>query len=77
VRRGFEGTAIALAIVGATLPAGKNFALSGNWGTFEGEHGFAATAVARLTDNWFAHAGVGVGVERGTVGGRAGMTYAW
>jgi trimeric autotransporter adhesin len=64
-------------MAGATLPPGKNFALSANWGTFRGENGFAATAVARVSDNLFAHAGVGVGTERGGVGGRAGVTYAW
>jgi hypothetical protein len=77
MKRSFEGTAIALAMAGATLPAGMNFALSANWGTFRGENGFAATAVARLTDNVFAHGGVGLGTDRGGVGGRAGLTFAW
>jgi hypothetical protein len=77
LRRSYEGTAIALAMAGATLPAGKNFALSANWGTFRGENGFAATGVARLTDNVYAHAGVGLGTDRGGVGGRAGLTFAW
>ena len=42
-----------------------------------GETGFAATGVARLSDNVFVHAGVGFGTNRGGVGGRAGVTVAW
>jgi trimeric autotransporter adhesin len=77
LKRSYEGTAVALAMAGATLPAGRNFAVSGNWGTFRGEHGFAATAVARITDNVYAHGGLGFGADRGGVGGRAGLTFAW
>jgi hypothetical protein len=33
--------------------------------------------VARITDNVFAHAGVGFGADHSGVGGRAGMTFAW
>jgi hypothetical protein len=76
-RRGFEGSAIAMAMAGATLPPMKNFAVSANWGTFRGENGFAATGVARITDNVYAHGGIGFGTNRGGVGGRAGVTYAW
>jgi hypothetical protein len=77
VRRSFEGSAMALAMAGAVLPADKNFALSANWGNFQGENGFAATAAARLNQNVIVHGGVGLGTNRGTVGGRAGMTFAW
>jgi hypothetical protein len=34
----------------------------------------AATAVARITDNVYAHGGLGVGSGGG---GRAGLTFAW
>ena len=66
-----------MAMAGATLPPGKNFAISANMGTFRGEAGFAATAAVRLTDNVFAHGGVGLGTSRGGVGARAGVTLAW
>ena len=77
VDKAYEGTAIALAMAGAVLPADKNFAVSINWGTFEGENGFAGTAAARINDNLSINAGLGVGASEGTVGGRAGLTYAW
>jgi hypothetical protein len=76
VKRGFEGSAIAMAMAGATLPPGKTFALSVNMGTFRGESGFAATAAVRLSDNVFAHGGLGLGTSRGGVGTRAGVTFA-
>jgi hypothetical protein len=77
LQRSYEGTAIALAMAGVTLPNDKNFAISGNWGTFRGENGFAATAVARITNNLYAHGGVGFGADHNSVGGRAGVTFAW
>ncbi len=77
MKRGFEGTAIAMAMGGAILPPGKNYALSGGWGTFRGENAFAVSGVARLSDNVFAQGGVGFGTDRGGVGGRAGLTFAW
>ena len=77
VKRGFEGTAIAMAMAPAVLPEGKNYAVTAGWGTFRGEAGFAGSAIMRLSDNVFAHGGVGVGLNRGGVGGRAGLTFAW
>ncbi|QCI67620.1 hypothetical protein E8M01_27375 [Phreatobacter stygius] len=77
IRRSYEGTAIALAMAGANLPDSKRFAVSANWGTFRGEHGLAATAAVRLTDNAFVHGGIGIGTSRGGIGGRAGITFAW
>ena len=77
VRKASEGVSIAMAMAGVQLPAGKNYALSANWGNFMGENGFAATGAARLTDSTFVHAGFGVGASGGTVGGRAGITLGW
>ncbi|WP_164766107.1 MULTISPECIES: YadA-like family protein [unclassified Mesorhizobium] len=68
---------MALAMAGGSLPADKNFAVSINWGTFEGQNAFAGTAHARLTDNLFINGGVGVGASDHTVGGRAGLMLAW
>ena len=73
----FEGTAIALAMTGGTLPFDKNFAISANWGTFEGENAFAGSVFARVNDYWIVHGGLGVGLGEGTLGGTAGLTFAW
>ncbi|RUY82833.1 hypothetical protein EN974_37470 [Mesorhizobium sp. M7A.F.Ca.CA.001.12.2.1] len=75
IDKAFEGTAMALAMAGGSLPADKNFAVSINWGTFEGQNAFAGTAHARLTDNLFINGGVGASDH--TVGGRAGLMLAW
>jgi trimeric autotransporter adhesin len=77
VRRGFEGTAIAIAMGGTTLPWDKNFAISGNWGTFAGENAAGFSALVRPNPNWVFNAGVGAGFAHGGVGGRAGLTFAW
>lgn len=77
IDKAFEGTAMALAMVGGGLPSDKDFAMSLNWGTFEGENAFAGTAQARISENFLIHGGLGIGANQGTVGGRAGLTYAW
>lgn len=64
-------------MVGGTLPSDKDFAMSINWGNFEGENGFAGTAAMRINDNLHLHGGIGVGARHGTVGSRAGLTFAW
>ncbi len=77
LHKAYEGTAIALAMAGASLPEGKRFAISANWGTFEGENGFAANGILRVNDYVYFDGGIGVGADHGTVGGRAGVTLAW
>jgi hypothetical protein len=73
----FEGAAMAMAMAGASLPADKNYAVSINWGNFEGKNAFAGTAQARLSENVLVHAGVGYGASTQSIGGRAGLTFAW
>ena len=78
MRGAYQGTAIALALAGAVLPAGKNFAVSTNFGTYHGETGFGASGVARISDNLFVSGGVGFGTSgQSNVAGRGGLTYAW
>jgi hypothetical protein len=77
VRRAYEGTAIAIALAGSALPADKSYAVSANYGTFRGENGFGAVGQLRLNEYVVASGGVGVGLGRGGVGGRAGLTFAW
>ncbi|WP_191970135.1 YadA-like family protein [Methylobacterium planeticum] len=78
MRGAYQGTAIALALAGAVLPAGKNFAISTSFGTYHGETGFGASGVARVSENLFVSGGVGVGTSgQSNVAGRGGLTYAW
>ncbi|MCX7407175.1 MAG: YadA-like family protein [Planctomycetales bacterium] len=78
-RQNTEGVAMAIALGGSAgiLPDDKTFAASSNIGTFQGQSALGFGAVGRLNDNWFLNAGVGTGISHGTVGGRAGVTYAW
>jgi hypothetical protein len=78
MRGAYQGTAIALALTGAVLPQGKNFAVSTNFGTYRGETGFGASGVARITDNVFVSGGIGLGTSGQTnIAGRGGVTLAW
>jgi hypothetical protein len=78
MRGAYQGTAIALALTGAVLPEGKNFAVSTNFGTYRGETGFGASGVARITDNVFVSGGIGLGTSGQTnIAGRGGVTLAW
>jgi autotransporter adhesin len=76
IAKNTEGVAIALAMAGVpTLTASEKFAMSANWGTFEGENGFAGGAAIRLDSNIQLNGGIGFGGE--TVGGRAGVRIGW
>jgi hypothetical protein len=73
MRQAFEGTAIAIAMGGSSLPADKKFAISTNWGTFRGENAASILAQARVTENIVLNGGVAMGFAQGGVGGRAGV----
>ena len=76
ISKNTEGVAIALAMAGVpTLTSSEKFAMSANWGTFEGENGFAGGAAIRLDSNIQLNGGIGFGGE--TVGGRAGVRIGW
>lgn len=78
MRGAYQGTAIALALTGAVLPAGKTFAVSTSFGTYRGETGFGASGVARVSDNLFVSGGVGFSTSgQANVAGRGGLTLAW
>jgi trimeric autotransporter adhesin len=77
VLRAFEGTAIAVAMGGQPLPWDKRFAITVNWGTFEGQNAMGVLAQYRINDNWVLNGAVGAGFTQGGVAGRAGVTFAW
>ena len=68
VRKGYEGSAVAIALGGGYLPDNKRYAISGNFGTFRGETAFGGSFLFRVSDNLVLNAGVG---------GRGGATFAW
>lgn len=77
IDKAFEGAAMAMAMAAPAMPYDKNYAVSINWGNFEGANAFAGTAQARVSDNFILHGGIGYGSETQSVGGRAGVTFAW
>jgi hypothetical protein len=77
MRQSFEGTAMAIAMGGSSLPGDKRFAISTNWGTFRGENAAAVLAQARVNEYIVLNAGLAAGFAQGGVGGRAGVTFAW
>ncbi len=77
VDRANEGVAMAMALKSPYVPADKTFALSGGWGTFEGEHAFGLAGAVRATEYLQLDGGVAFGAGHATVGGRLGATVAW
>ena len=73
-----EGIAMAMAGSSIVLPHEK-FVLTANWGTFEGEHGFAGTAAVKLTDDARVqlNGGIAFGASGGNVGARAGVRFGF
>ena len=76
--KAITGVAMAFAMAGVpTLTGEENFAVTMNWGTFEGAHGTAISAALRLAENVQLNAGFGYGIDERIVGGRAGLRFAW
>ena len=72
-----EGIALAIAMGGLMMPAGKDFALGANFGFYEDKQAIAAQAAIRLDDTLTLNAGIGLGLDSNTVGGRVGFVAAW
>ncbi|MFD2031832.1 YadA-like family protein [Ancylobacter dichloromethanicus] len=73
-----EGVAMAMAMDTPPLPTGKNMALSAQWGTFGGQNALALSSIARIhEDSFFITGSIGLGLNEGTVGGKAGVLFAW
>ncbi|KAB0679923.1 YadA C-terminal domain-containing protein [Aureimonas leprariae] len=72
-----EGVAMAMAMKSPAVPEDKNFAIFGSFGAFDGQTALAFAGGVRATEALQFDAGVAVGLDRGSVGGRAGATLAW
>ena len=72
--KALAGVAMAFAMAGVpTLLQSETFAMSGNWGTFEGENGLAMNAALRLAKNVQLNGGVAWGLDQDIAGGRVGV----
>ena len=77
IRRGYEGTAVALAATAPYLPDNKQFAISAHWGDFRGQNALGTAVAFRVNPNLVVDGGIAVGTRYAGVGGRAGATWAW
>jgi autotransporter adhesin len=76
--KALAGVAMAFAMSGVpTLLQGETFAMSGNWGTFEGENGLAMNAAVRLAKHVQLNGGVAWGMGESIAGGRVGVRVGW
>ena len=76
VIRGYEGSVVAIAFGGGTLPDNKRYAISANRPGYHGTSAFGATALLRVSDNIVLN-GEAAWLHQGDVGGRAGVTFTW
>ncbi len=76
--RAFTGVAMAFAMAGSpTLLDGEKFAMTGNWGTFEGQNGLAMNAALKLASHVQLNGGVAYGLNEDIAGGRVGVRVGW
>ena len=76
--KALTGVAMAFAMAGApTLLNGETFAMTANWGTYEGENGLAMNAAIRLSKRAQLSGGVAYGVNENLAGGRVGVRVGW
>lgn len=72
-----EGVALSLALPVATVDQGKTFGAAVNYGTFDGENAIGVGGAIVAADGLTISGAFGLGLGRGTTGGRAGVNYSW
>ena len=61
----------------ASLSSGSNFGLAGGVGYFENRAATTMSFIGRIGERSYVSAGVGVGLDSGTVGARGGFQVEW
>jgi hypothetical protein len=84
VNKGYEGTALALAISQPVFMPGQSFAMRAGWGSFEDQNAFGVSAAGVIARNVLGYgstvvvdAGIGAGSNYNTVAGKAGVTFGF
>lgn len=76
--KALQGVAMAFALAGSpSLAEHETFAISGNWGGYQGASGVAFGAALKLDRHIQLNGGMAYGMNEGTVGGRAGVRLGW
>lgn len=71
------GVAIGLALPNPIMPEGHTFALTGNWGQFQGHHALGLAGALSITPHLMITGGVAVGVGDQLIGTRAGWNLSF
>jgi hypothetical protein len=76
--KALNGVSMAFAMAGTPwlLPT-ERFAVTMDWGTFQGTNAVALNGAFRLSTNVQANGGLAYGANGGGVGGRAGVRVGW
>ena len=77
IARNEEGIALALAMEAPYVPPSQTVAMSGGYGNFKGSSAFAFSGAFRVDPNVQFNAGLGVGLNHGSIGARVGVTIGW
>ena len=77
IQRANEGVAMALAMETPSLPSGARFGIAGGFGYYNNRVAGTASFAVRVGDRAAFSGGVGVGMNTGEVGARAGFQAAW
>ena len=79
-----EGVAISLSLVNPDLVGSESFAVAMNWGGYEGESALGFSAMGVLSRDFMGTGsrlalggGLGVGLDKDNMGGRAGGQLSW
>ncbi len=76
--KAINGVSMAFAIAGVPwLMPEERFAVSANWGGFQGTSGLALNAALRIGANVQANGGIAYGANGGGTGGRVGLRIGW
>jgi hypothetical protein len=76
--KALTGVAMAFAMAGVpNLMPNERFAVTANFGTYEGKNGTAFNAAVRLSEQAQMTGGVAVGINDSVVGGRVGLRFGW
>lgn len=79
-----DGVAVAMAVQQPIFQPGQNFAMRLGYGNFDGTSAAGVSVAGVIARNTFGpgtsivvDGGIGVGSERSTVAGKAGVTFGW
>jgi hypothetical protein len=72
-----EGIAATAALPTPFIQPGDRFAVSGNWGQYEGAHALGLGAAIRIDETLRLSASVGVGLESGVLASGLSLTIGW